>query len=47
MAKKRKVSSGMDFMSEELAQARVDELKAYNRPALRKGKRVYEVLGWK
>ena len=47
MVKKRKLSSGMEFVSEELAQARVNELSAYNRPALRKGKRVYEILGWK
>ena len=39
---------GTEFISEELAQQRVEELKAYNRPALRmgRGKTVYEVLGW-
>lgn len=33
-------------MTKQLAQARVDELKIYNRPATRIGKKVYEVFDW-
>lgn len=38
---------GMVFITIELAQARVNELKTDDRPALRIGRTVYEVLGWK
>lgn len=39
-----KKSRGMTFMTKELADWRVSELKAYGRKAERKGRTVYELF---